>query len=148
MYGLTPHWFTRKINHFGFLVLPVISPFQARWYAGISHLASKDIKMAARPISVFWFKNRAQYDSCKEVLTDSWVLPDDYRDWLIRFNQMIERYERSGIQVIKIEIEPNEFSVWCLSNGCEISTKSCNDFAVFHGSSNALRDRELDRGYD
>ncbi|AYL65685.1 MULTISPECIES: hypothetical protein [Citrobacter] len=104
--------------------------------------------MAARPISVFWFKNRAQYDSCKEVLTDSWVLPDDYRDWLIRFNQMIERYERSGIQVIKIEIEPNEFSVWCLSNGCEISTKSCNDFAVFHGSSYAIRDRELDRGYD
>lgn len=85
--------------------------------------------MTPRPISVFWFKNLDQYESCKEILTDSWVLPDDYRDWLIRFNQMIDRYERSGIEVIKVEIEPNEFSIWCLANGCEISTKSCNDFA-------------------
>ncbi|ELG9298337.1 hypothetical protein ROL52_004768, partial [Salmonella enterica] len=76
--------------------------------------------MTSRPISVFWFKNLDQYESCKEVLTDSWVLPDDYRDWLIRFNQMIDRYERSGIEVIKVEIEPNEFVNWCLSNGCEI----------------------------
>jgi hypothetical protein len=64
---------------------------------------SKDIKMATRPISVYWFKNRDQYDSCIELLTDSWVLPDDYRDWLIRFNQMIDRYERSGIEVIKVD---------------------------------------------
>ncbi|EAV5089677.1 hypothetical protein CFG14_21250 [Salmonella enterica] len=84
----------------------------------------------------------------KEVLTDSWVLPDDYRDWLIRFNQMIDRYERSGIEVIKVEIEPNEFVNWCLSNGCEISTKSCNDFAVFHGSRKALRYRDTDWGYE
>ncbi|EEK7563456.1 hypothetical protein II39_24425, partial [Salmonella enterica subsp. enterica serovar Dublin] len=91
-----------------------------------SHTTSKDIKMTPRPISVFWFKNLDPYESCKEILTDSWVLPDDYRDWLIRFNQMIDRYERSGIEVIKVEIEPNEFSIWCLANGCEISTKSCN----------------------
>ncbi|EEA1843686.1 hypothetical protein GKG76_00625 [Salmonella enterica] len=104
--------------------------------------------MTPRPISVFWFKNLDQYESCKEILTDSWVLPDDYRDWLIRFNQMIDRYERSGIEVIKVEIEPNEFSIWCLANECEISTKSCNDFAVFHGSSKALRDRDTDWGYE
>ncbi|EGG1850480.1 hypothetical protein IM140_004590 [Salmonella enterica subsp. enterica serovar Dublin] len=104
--------------------------------------------MTPRPISVFWFKNLEPYESCKEILTDSWVLPDDYRDWLIRFNQMIDRYERSGIEVIKVEIEPNEFSIWCLANGCEISTKSCNDFAVFHGSSKALRDRDTDWGYE
>ncbi|HED1416057.1 TPA: hypothetical protein R4S01_002905 [Enterobacter hormaechei subsp. steigerwaltii] len=104
--------------------------------------------MATRPISVYWFKNRDQYDSCIELLTDSWVLPDDYRDWLIRFNQMIDRYERSGIEVIKVEIEPNEFTNWCLANGCEISTKSCNDFAVFHGGSQSLRYRDSDGGYD
>ncbi|EMG0506700.1 hypothetical protein V3W72_004992 [Salmonella enterica] len=104
--------------------------------------------MTSRPISVFWFKNFDQYESRKEVLTDSWVLPDDYRDWLIRFNQMIDRYERSGIEVFKVEIEPNEFVNWCFSNGCEISTKSCNDFAVFHGSRKALRYRDTDWGYE
>lgn len=104
--------------------------------------------MTARPISVFWYKNRDQYDSYRDVLTDSWVLPDDYRDWLIRFNQMVERYENSGIQVIKVECEASQFVSWCLSNGCDTSTKSCNDFAAFEGGSKALRDRERDWGYE
>ncbi|AVE59968.1 MULTISPECIES: hypothetical protein [Citrobacter] len=103
--------------------------------------------MASRPICVFWFKNQEQYDSYKKVLTDAWVLPENYRDWLIRFNQMVERYENSGIQVIKVEAEADEFASWCLSNVRDTSTKSCNDFAAFIGGSKAIRDSERDWGY-
>ena len=104
--------------------------------------------MAARPISFFWFKNSAQYDSYKKVLTDAWVLPDDYRDWLIRFNQMVERYENTGIQVIKVECDSDTFVSWCVSNSRDASTKSCNDYAVFEAGSDMLRDRERDWGYE
>jgi hypothetical protein len=55
---------------------------------------------------------------------------------------MVERYENSGIQAVKVVASTYDFITWCQAHGRDISTKSCNDYAV----SEILRDREFDWG--
>ena len=58
--------------------------------------------MSRSPIPVFWYENPAHYEEFQKILSDAYVLPFDYHDWRIRTDSMVERYENSGIQAVKV----------------------------------------------
>ncbi|EOA4403831.1 hypothetical protein [Citrobacter amalonaticus] len=102
--------------------------------------------MSRSPIPVFWYENHAHYEEFQKILADSYVLPFDYLDWRARADNMVERYENSGIQVVKVVASTYEFISWCEIKARDVSTKSCNDYAVAESGLQLLRDRELDWG--
>lgn len=102
--------------------------------------------MPRSPIPVFWYENPEHYEEFQKILTDSYVLPFDYHDWRIRADSMVERYENSGIQVVKVVASTYEFISWCEIEARDISTKSCNDYAVAESGYQILRDGEFDLG--
>ncbi|BAS36111.1 uncharacterized protein KPYH43_c3251 [Klebsiella pneumoniae] len=102
--------------------------------------------MSRSPIPVFWYENPAHYEEFQKILSDAYVLPFDYHDWRIRTDSMVERYENSGIQVVKVVASTYDFITWCQAHGRDISTKSCNDYAVSESGLQILRDREFDWG--
>ena len=69
-----------------------------------------------------------------------------FYDWRIRTDSMVERYENSGIQAVKVVASTYDFITWCQAHGRDISTKSCNDYAVSESGLQILRDREFDWG--
>ncbi|MBE0159240.1 MULTISPECIES: hypothetical protein [Klebsiella] len=102
--------------------------------------------MSRRPINVFWYENPEHYEEFQKILSDAYVLPFDYHDWRIRTDSMVERYENSGIQVVKVVASTYEFISWCQTHECDVSTKSCNDYAVAESGIQRLGDREFDWG--
>ncbi|CAM3918186.1 hypothetical protein PLGE761_00660 [Pluralibacter gergoviae] len=102
--------------------------------------------MRTNSLPVFWYKNPEHYDEFQKILSDAYVLPFEYHDWRIRADSMVERYENSGIQVVKVIASTYEFISWCEIEARDVSTKSCNDYAVAESGLQILRDREFDWG--
>lgn len=102
--------------------------------------------MFRRPIPVFWYENPEHYEEFQKILSDAYVLPFDYFDWRVRADNMVERYENSGIQVVKVVASTYEFISWCEIKARDVSTKSCNDYAVAESGIQFLGDREFDWG--
>ncbi|MFS9547119.1 hypothetical protein Q6295_42465, partial [Klebsiella pneumoniae] len=115
-------------------------------FLALSHSQIKESKMSRSPIPVFWYENPAHYEEFQKILSDAYVLPFDYHDWRIRTDSMVERYENSGIQAVKVVASTYDFITWCQAHGRDISTKSCNDYAVSESGLQILRDREFDWG--
>lgn len=57
------------------------------------------------------------YDALRTSLADGEKLPLDYETWRAATEQMEGEVQRSGVEVIRIAIEPNRFTGWCIRNG-------------------------------
>ena len=57
------------------------------------------------------------YARCLAIFEDASDLPDTFADWL-RIAEQTERHlRREGMDVVRVEIDPNTFPAWCADNG-------------------------------
>ncbi|MGU3557966.1 hypothetical protein [Methylobacterium radiotolerans] len=65
-----------------------------------------------RRVGLPWYAPH-QYQALRTSLADGAKLPPDYETWRIATEQMEREVQRSGVEVVRVPIEPEIFAAWC-----------------------------------
>ena len=65
-----------------------------------------------RSVGLAWYKPE-HYVALRAGLADGAKLPPLYETWRIATEQMEREVQRSGIEVVRVPIEPDAFRAWC-----------------------------------
>ncbi|ACB26018.1 hypothetical protein ABID82_000683 [Methylobacterium sp. PvP062] len=65
-----------------------------------------------RRVGLPWYAPE-QYQALRTSLADGAKLPPDYETWRIATEQMEREVQRSGVEVVRVPIEPEIFAAWC-----------------------------------
>jgi hypothetical protein len=66
---------------------------------------------------VHWFK-RKHYDKLRRTFLDGHTFPSDFDAWLREAQAKCEKIVESGRDIVRVEIEPDEFVRWCKAHRC------------------------------
>jgi len=69
-----------------------------------------------RRIGLPWYAPE-NYDALRASLLDGARLPPAYETWRIATEQMEREVQRSGVEVVRVPIEPDAFALWCARDG-------------------------------
>jgi hypothetical protein len=69
-----------------------------------------------RRVALPWYRNE-HYEALRACLTDGAKLPERYETWLFATEQVEREVHRSGVEVVRVTIEPDAFLSWCGSAG-------------------------------
>ncbi|GJE14249.1 hypothetical protein [Methylobacterium longum] len=69
-----------------------------------------------RRVGLPWYALE-NYPALRTSLDDGEKLPPLYDTWRIATEQMEREVQRSGVEVVRVPIEPNAFAAWCSRNG-------------------------------
>ena len=84
--------------------------------------------MKVTVIGIAWYR-REDYSRLLEVFPDAQKLPEIYDDWLKGAELGERKLSSSGVRVIRIVVEPDEFTRWCQSAGCDLDANARTRFA-------------------
>lgn len=65
-----------------------------------------------RRVGLPWYPPE-HYEALRASLADGVKLPAGYETWRIATEQMEREVRRSGVEVVRVSIEPDVFSAWC-----------------------------------
>ena len=69
-----------------------------------------------RRVGLPWY-SLENYAALRTSLDDGAKLPPLYDTWRVATEQMEREVQRSGVEVVRVLIEPNAFATWCARNG-------------------------------
>ncbi len=69
-----------------------------------------------RRVGLPWYEPE-NYEALRALLADGAKLPPVYEVWRIATTQMEQEVQRSGVDVVRVPIEPDAFTAWCEQNG-------------------------------
>ncbi|MEE7446624.1 hypothetical protein MRF4_01575 [Methylobacterium radiotolerans] len=69
-----------------------------------------------RRVGLPWYAPE-HYQALRTGLADGAKLPPDYETWRIATEQMEREVQRSGVEVVRVPIEPEIFATWCEGAG-------------------------------
>ena len=69
-----------------------------------------------RRVGLPWY-TLENYPALRTSLDDGAKLPALYDTWRIATEQMEREVQYSGVEVVRVPIEPNAFAAWCARNG-------------------------------
>lgn len=90
--------------------------------------------MKVQGICAAWFRRE---DWPKWMALDPDVQPD-FAKWLAKMEKAVANYQKAGIPIIKVVIDPDEFEAWAKQNGRGFGT---NDRAAFAGIKGAQTEK-------
>ena len=76
-----------------------------------------------RAVGLVWYR-RNDYSRVLQIMTDADELPPTWDKWLYRAEQALRRFEKSGMVVEKVYLDPEIFPGWCEARGLEIDAKA------------------------
>ena len=65
-----------------------------------------------RRVGLPWYASE-NYEALRASLLDGSKLPPHYETWRIATEQMEREVQRSGVEVVRVPIEPAAFAAWC-----------------------------------
>jgi hypothetical protein len=65
-----------------------------------------------RRVALPWYRAE-HYTALKASLADGPKLPEQYETWLLSTEQVEQVVQRSGVEVVRVDIEPAVFLAWC-----------------------------------
>lgn len=83
-----------------------------------------------KTVGIPWFKSES-YAAARAVMSDGAELPEQYGDWLGEAEGLRAEAEAAGHHVLKVVIEPKEFSLWCRARNIVPDAKARVRFANF-----------------
>lgn len=83
-----------------------------------------------KTVGIPWF-DAASYGACRKMMIDGAGLPEQYGDWLALAQALCAEAEAAGHQVLKVNIEPKDFSIWCRARNIAPDAKGRVRFANF-----------------
>ena len=69
------------------------------------------------------------YDRIRAIMTDRNRLPATYAGWLLSAEQVANEIERSGVNVDRILLLPDEFAAWCTVRDLECNGAARSRYA-------------------
>lgn len=81
-------------------------------------------------VGIPWFKAES-YDACRTMMSDGRGLPPLHGDWLKDAEALRREAEGAGHHVLKVDIEPLDFSAWCRARNLVPDAKARVRFANF-----------------
>lgn len=79
--------------------------------------------------AMVWYREE-DWQRLLEIFSDVHLLPATYEDWLIKANQNLETAKGSGDMVVKVYIDPENFSTWCDKRGKDFDADARTQFAI------------------
>lgn len=65
-----------------------------------------------RRVALPWYAAE-HYEALRQSLSDGDKLPARYEAWRISTEQVEREVQRSGVEVVRVPIEPDTFAAWC-----------------------------------
>ena len=81
-------------------------------------LKATDTTDRPRRVALPWYRAE-DYETLRARLTDGAKLPERHGTWLFATEQVEQVVQRSGVEVVRVTIEPDAFLAWCESVGLE-----------------------------
>jgi len=81
--------------------------------------------------AVLPFVSQEDYTELLRIVDDQNNFPSDYDSFLKLCDKMIKDYQEAGLNIIKININPNELAEWCGSQNRKIDRTAREEYAVF-----------------
>lgn len=69
------------------------------------------------------------YERIKEIMDDGDKLPETFEKWRQRSNAPEAAFERQGIKIVRVYLDPDEFMQWCKARGMNLDAKARNEYA-------------------
>lgn len=69
-----------------------------------------------RRVGLPWYAPE-HYEALRVSLADGAKLPPNHETWRIATEQMEREVQRSGVDVVRVPIEPEAFARWCAEGG-------------------------------
>ena len=69
-----------------------------------------------RSVGLPWYAPE-HYEALRASLADGGKLPPEYETWRNATEQMEREVQRSGVEVMRVPIEPDAFGAWCEESG-------------------------------
>jgi hypothetical protein len=82
-----------------------------------------------RSVGLPWYAPE-DYQDLRAVLADGTTLPPVYETWRISAEQLEREVTRSGVEVIRVPIEPTAFPAWCAQQGKRSDGAARADYAA------------------
>lgn len=82
-----------------------------------------------RRVGLPWY-DLEQYEALRASLVDGSKLPPEYETWRIATEQMEREVQRSGVEVMRVPIEPEAFGTWCEASGLPRDAASRSRYAA------------------
>ena len=82
-------------------------------------------------LTVIPFVSREDYPDLISIVDDKNSFPPEYDSFLRLCDNMISDYQKAGLKIIKIDINPAELAEWCRSRNRKIDGAARGEFAVF-----------------
>lgn len=67
-------------------------------------------------VALPWYR-AGDYAALRASLADGSKLPERYETWLFSTEQVEREVQRSGVEVVRVTIEPDAFLAWCARAG-------------------------------
>jgi hypothetical protein len=71
-----------------------------------------------------------QWSRWLELVADGEVWPDTFQQWQAESDAMAERLRRTGLEVVWVDLDAEQFAVWCQSRGYRNDREARNRFAA------------------
>ena len=68
-----------------------------------------------RIVAIAWYREN-QWDGLLSCSIDSYELERSYQEWLAQAVTKIAKLKKSGINVVKVNVDVNELQKWCKRN--------------------------------
>ncbi len=68
-------------------------------------------------IGIAWFKDESTYRRALAIFTDAKNMPSTYEDWKKLVKKECEEIKRIGNIALRVDIDPNTFTDWCIEHG-------------------------------
>ncbi len=87
--------------------------------------------MAEAPMiqAMVWYREE-DWQGLLDIFSDVDLLPATYEDWLSKANENLETAKKSGDVVVKVYIDPSNFSSWCAKRGKKLDAEARTQFAI------------------
>lgn len=69
-----------------------------------------------RRVALPWYRSE-HYEALRGRLADGPKLPERYETWMSATVQVEQEVQRSGVEVVRVTIEPDVFLAWCTFAG-------------------------------
>ncbi|MGU3538897.1 hypothetical protein [Methylobacterium sp. A54F] len=84
--------------------------------------------MRPRCVGLAWYRAE-HYEDLRALLADGERLPTRYDAWLVSAVQVEGEVRRSGVEVVRVLIEPGPFAAWCRRHGLALDGAARARFA-------------------
>ena len=86
--------------------------------------------LTGQATGIVWFQPE-NYGRMAAMFEDHFGIDSTYEEWLYAAESRRQSLERSGVKVLCVELDPDEFPVWCKAMGMRLDSESRRAYTTY-----------------